>query len=379
VLSGVPESAGWDAEAFGPERLREAFGGSLVKVFSPAQAALLAGQTARRHPVRHVLSKLRDPEQLLYVFDKDFFQSPGAKRIAKIPKWLAMSDGDQLLTLGGPRSGAHFHAHGAAFLTLLVGHKRWYFHSPGTFPNASVPLLDREVAVWEAEVLPKLEGAEAPLSCVQQPGDTVFVPDSWAHATTNLDDTAGVAWQRFTTTTNTCKLGKDYMCLMQQFATVPKLSPEKQPTRYKSLFAAAEGLAGGFAAGALRHLGPFWKVSKEGKAAFQRQLDHLKAMIKAARPRTDRAILAAALAKAMVDSLFMAHPNRPEKASQLLQMATRKAPEAGLGPALARLLGKQQRWQEAGEQLAKHLEYFPEDSDAQQMLTQARQFAQGKR
>jgi len=239
-----------------------------------------------------------------------------------------------------------------------------------------VRLLDREVAAWEAAVLPSLGGTETPLRCVQGPGDTIFVPDSWSHATTNLDETVGVAWQRFTTTTDTCKQGgHDYMCLLQQLNSVAKLNPAKQPSRYQQLFDAAEEVTGGFAGGCLRFLGPFWKISKEAKAVFQRQLNHLKGMIKAAKPRTDGAILAAALAKAMVDALFIAHPNRADKAAALLQMATRKAPEAGLGVALAQLYGKQGKWPEAAEQLERHLAHFPEDRDASTMLGQARDFA----
>lgn len=375
VLLGVPEKAGWKAKAWTAERLTKDFGTTRVKVFSPAQAALLAGQTSRKHPLSWVLSKQQPPEQSLYVFDPEFFNSPAAKKRAPIPSWLAMSDSNQLLTYGGARSGTHFHAHGAAFLTLFEGHKRWYFHAPGQFPNISVPYLNKEVAAWETELLPSLTGAEAPLSCLQQPGETIFVPDSWSHATTNLDDTIGVAWQRFTTTTDTCKQGKDYMCLLQHFASAQYLAAGKQAARYRELFQDAEALTGGFAAGFLRHLGPFWKISKDAKAVFQRQLDHLKGMIKAAKPQTDQAVLAAALAKTMVDAIFTAHPNRADKAASLLQMAIRKVPESGLGVALAQLYGKQGKWQEAADHLQRHLAIFPEDADANTMLGQAREFA----
>jgi len=287
-----------------------------------------------------------------------------------------MSGGGQLLTVGGPRSGAHFHAHGAAFLTLLSGRKRWHLHQVGAFPNASVPHLHRDVSAWESQVRPAL-GSSAPISCVQQPGETMFVPDSWAHATANLDDTVGVAWQRFTTTIDTCKQGNDYMCLLQKFVSADKLSPAKQPARYHELFEAAEEMTGGFAAGFLRFLGPYWRVSPRGKDVFKRQLSHVKRMLKAASPRSDEAVLAAALVKALVDALFTARPQSAEKASALLSLAAQKVPEAGGCMPLAQLLGKQGRWKEAAEQLERHLAHFPDDATAATMLAQAREF--GKR
>eukprot|EP00420_Gonyaulax_spinifera_P014126 CAMPEP_0197913136 /NCGR_PEP_ID=MMETSP1439-20131203/76112_1 /TAXON_ID=66791 /ORGANISM="Gonyaulax spinifera, Strain CCMP409" /LENGTH=282 /DNA_ID=CAMNT_0043534969 /DNA_START=81 /DNA_END=925 /DNA_ORIENTATION=- len=282
-----------------------------------------------------------------------------------------MSGGDQLLTMGGPRSGTQFHAHGSAFLTLLAGRKRWYLHRPGKVPQATARTLSQQVSAWERDVLPDL-GSEAPISCVQHAGETVFVPDSWAHATSNIEDTVGVAWQRFTAATDTCKQGNDYMCLVQKFVTAERMIPQQQPARFRELFKAAEELTGGFAAGFIRFLGPYWRVAPEAKDVFKRQLDHVKQRLKEAEPHTDDAVLAAALMKALVDALWTAKPDKTDKAAAFLLSASKKAPEAGILPPLAQLYAKSGKWKEATEQLERHLVYFPDDPTSAQMLSQAR-------
>merc|ERR1740123_1325799 len=127
------------------------------------------------------------------------------------------------------------------------------------------------MSAWELHVLPEL-GSNSPVSCVSHPGDTIFVPDSWAHATTNLDEAIGIGWQVTNASINSCKFGKDYMCLIQSLVSVPFLNVATQPARYRELFATAEEMTGGSPFGLLRFLGPYWRASPaEGKILFKRQ------------------------------------------------------------------------------------------------------------
>ncbi|CAJ1381510.1 unnamed protein product [Effrenium voratum] len=371
VISGAVADAAWDLRAFSFEAMKVDFGETLLKVFSPAQAALLDGQTSRVLPLRRIISKL-DDEQKIYVFDKEFFQNVSAKELAPIPGWLKMSDAVAFLTLGGPLSGTQFHAHGTAFLLLVAGKKRWYLHEPGQFPNASARALHLPVSAFEKDVLPSLESA--PLGCVQHAGDAILVPDGWAHATINVEETLGVAWQRTTSLIKTCEHGHDYWCLGQSFVSAEKLSLKKQPQRYKELFAEANELTGDFPIGFIRHLGPYWQVSTEAKDIFKAVRSKVLQLLKASKRHSDEALLAAALVKRLADVL-MGTRKDAKRASDLLAVAQKKAPEAGQGLALARLLGQQFRWKEAAEALAVHASYFPEDRGAALMLEQATNFA----
>eukprot|EP00406_Dinophysis_acuminata_P006047 CAMPEP_0179220534 /NCGR_PEP_ID=MMETSP0797-20121207/5674_1 /TAXON_ID=47934 /ORGANISM="Dinophysis acuminata, Strain DAEP01" /LENGTH=448 /DNA_ID=CAMNT_0020927187 /DNA_START=32 /DNA_END=1378 /DNA_ORIENTATION=- len=371
VVTGVPGLGKWNLELFGRAQFQSDFGHTRVKVFSPSQAALCGAQTSRLHPIRRVLSKLRNNSQLLYVFDPEFFNNESAKQAARIPKSLQMSDSSQLLTVGGPRSGTQFHSHGIAFLTLLAGRKRWYFHRPGAFPNASARHLHRNVEAFETDVLPTL-GDEAPIRCMQYPGDTILVPDAWAHATINIDETIGVAWQRFSAQKNVCKMGNDYMCVTQAFVSAKHISAMMQNARFRDLFSLAETITGGFPVGFLRNLVPYWQVSPgSAKEIFKRELERVRSFLKAAPKDSDDAVLGAALTKVLVDVYYEASKDL-KKASQILLPAATKVPEAGLGVSLAQLLAMQERWQEVLVQVERHLVHFPEDPTAALMLVEGR-------
>ena len=84
-----------------------------------------------------------------------------------------------------------FHKHDDAHITLIHGRKMWWFLPPSTTtPSKENPclfLMDKQ-----RNALPK-----ETLSVIQQPGDTIFVPKKWYHATCALDDwTVAVGMQR---------------------------------------------------------------------------------------------------------------------------------------------------------------------------------------
>ena len=80
---------------------------------------------------------------------------------------------------------------------MLIGEKRWtlYPGNPGGVPpsagyNPSTPHLR-----WLESVYPTLSSGAKPLECMQGPGDIVYVPSGWIHATINVGDTAAIALQ----------------------------------------------------------------------------------------------------------------------------------------------------------------------------------------
>ena len=84
-------------------------------------------------------------------------------------------------------SGVQWHVHGAAFGEALHGRKRWLLYPPEAKP-AFEPY--NTTAQWLAHEGDKLPRAlkEAPLDCTVGPGELIYVPNMWWHATLNVDD-----------------------------------------------------------------------------------------------------------------------------------------------------------------------------------------------
>lgn len=86
--------------------------------------------------------------------------------------------------LGKRLSGVPMHTHGAVYADLQHGRKRWFMYPPGTQvefdPNASQ-------LQWLNAVYPTLPSERAPLECTCLPGETLYIPSQWWHATLNLD------------------------------------------------------------------------------------------------------------------------------------------------------------------------------------------------
>jgi hypothetical protein len=324
-------------------------------------------------------------DHVLYVFDDEFFHGAAAADlldVAPVPDPLVIpGEQRQLLTLGGPGAGTQFHTHGPAFLTLLAGRKKWFWYQPGAFPNESAPLLSGDVKAFEATV-PALETAgRGPGSCVQHAGDTIYVPDGFAHATSNIDETIGVAWQSYKGASNVCAHGYDYFCVMHQLAAAERAE------EFASLIGAIGKLTSPVPPlGALRFLERFWKIDAEGaRALFKEQKKIVLKHLRRTRAHTDEAILFASVARLLSDIIFKVGAYGPnwgdlpgghrKEMMELLSAAVSKAPESSAGTNLAVLYGMQNRWRDAISALQAHLKYFPSDSAAAKMLSEAHKYS----
>ena len=118
------------------------------------------------------------------------------------------------LGVGAPNTGVPFHAHRAVWAQQLFGAKRWLLAPPGPRPpNAT---RERTSLQWATDVLPALPDgkfqavvatatvpassigpAVAPTTatvevpvydCTVGPGEALYLPDQWHHATVNLGD-----------------------------------------------------------------------------------------------------------------------------------------------------------------------------------------------
>lgn len=104
------------------------------------------------------------------------------------------------LSISPPLAGAHTHYHGTAYNELLVGRRRWALtppHANAEFslePAVSLFARRRHGPQREVEGESVAEAADVPwLDAEQRPGDVLYVPMQWAHATLSLGESVAVA------------------------------------------------------------------------------------------------------------------------------------------------------------------------------------------
>lgn len=99
----------------------------------------------------------------------------------------------------------------SAWNVVVAGRKRWILFEPGTSKAIAkgthlydVALEDDEPINYFVDILPRIRHAYPTarrIECVQQPGETIFIPGGWWHAVLNLDDSIGVT-QNFVSRAN---------------------------------------------------------------------------------------------------------------------------------------------------------------------------------
>ena len=110
-----------------------------------------------------------------------------------IPGWMRCSMVVVSTSPGG--SGVAFHKHGTAWLALQQGRKRWWLYPPSGPPSSSYEAVALSPANELPEVVSRLPPELRPLEILQQPGDVVFVPALWWHATYDEEATLGIGSQ----------------------------------------------------------------------------------------------------------------------------------------------------------------------------------------
>lgn len=86
--------------------------------------------------------------------------------------------------LAGAGTGVPFHWHGPGYSEVIYGRKRWFLYPPDQEPHFHPNM---STLSWVTHTYPSLPLEEAPLECTIRPGEVLFFPDRWWHATLNLD------------------------------------------------------------------------------------------------------------------------------------------------------------------------------------------------
>eukprot|EP00435_Cladocopium_sp_Y103_P069051 s176_g32.t1 len=110
-----------------------------------------------------------------------------------IPEWMRCSM--VVVSTGPGGNGVAFHKHGTAWLALQQGQKRWWLYPPRGPPAAAYDAVALCPAAKLPEVVLRLPVEDRPVEIVQRPGDVVFVPALWWHATYDDEPTLGIGSQ----------------------------------------------------------------------------------------------------------------------------------------------------------------------------------------
>ena len=87
--------------------------------------------------------------------------------------------------IGNRGSGVQWHIHGPGFAETIWGRKHWILLQHHDKPVNFHP--DRTSRNWMEYTYPKLPPDQRPFECTLEPGDVLYFPDMWYHATINLD------------------------------------------------------------------------------------------------------------------------------------------------------------------------------------------------
>ena len=211
---GDPSWANWSKAS-----LLERSRGKRLHIGSSEQIGF-SGVAVDAEPVEDLLER---DEMDWVAFDREFLlKSSSTQFVPEPPDWLAAAvEGyEHILSLGGPGAGLTFHNHGALYSKyssslsldarssvlkaaaatdiIAFGAKRWFLHPPKwqagpTWRSlASTRISSQDYLLNVHAHLPE---EEAPLECMQRPGEVVYVPKGWQHATVNTKQTLGLLAQ----------------------------------------------------------------------------------------------------------------------------------------------------------------------------------------
>lgn len=92
--------------------------------------------------------------------------------------------------LAGPGSGVPFHFHGPGFAETLHGRKRWFLTPHHVQPEFNP---NKTTMQWWIEDYKRIAKEIDLYECTLSPGEIIYFPDRWWHATLNLDTTVFIS------------------------------------------------------------------------------------------------------------------------------------------------------------------------------------------
>ncbi|VDP26023.1 unnamed protein product [Heligmosomoides polygyrus] len=103
----------------------------------------------------------------------------------KLPKWSLPGHSPAVsFGIAGPGTGVPFHFHGPGFAEVIYGSKRWFLYPYEERPDFEP---DHTTMEWYLDAYPSLPREKRPLECLMKPGEVIYFPDKWWHATLNTE------------------------------------------------------------------------------------------------------------------------------------------------------------------------------------------------
>ncbi|XP_054849636.1 jmjC domain-containing protein 8 [Eublepharis macularius] len=188
ILQGITNNTEFQA-CCTKEKLSARFGDHLVRL----STANTYSYRKVDLPFQDYVDQLLEPQdraslgsETLYFFgDNNFTEwGPLFQKYRPPPFRLPGTTGAYSFGIAGSGSGVPFHWHGPGYSEVIFGRKRWFLYPPEKTPEFHP---NKTTLSWLLDTYPFLPPWERPVECTVHPGEVLYFPDRWWHATLNLD------------------------------------------------------------------------------------------------------------------------------------------------------------------------------------------------
>jgi len=177
------------------------------------------GLVRHTEPLVDFLRRPYTEDNPYYLFQHDLLESmPELQGFFREPEAIPEFPGRPIVSVGKDGSGLPFHEHAQTWSDLAIGRKRWalYHATQHPLPKQGFSPMETQVQWLLGANYTDLTEAERPLECIQEPGDVVYLPDGWLHATVSIGPTVAFTRNSYDSTVLPPPLGHYYH--LDQFA-----------------------------------------------------------------------------------------------------------------------------------------------------------------
>ncbi|XP_014663520.1 PREDICTED: jmjC domain-containing protein 8-like [Priapulus caudatus] len=171
------------------------YGSKIIRLSSANTYSYKKVDTTLEHYINHLLnvqpSDTLGNETWYWFGDNNHTEWEGLFSLYQLPAFhLPGHEPAMSFGLAASGTGVPFHFHGPGFAEVIFGRKRWFLYPPDHVP-AWDP--DKSTRSWLEEEYPNLSEDSKPLECTLRPGELIYFPDRWWHATLNTQTSVFVS------------------------------------------------------------------------------------------------------------------------------------------------------------------------------------------